>query len=178
MVEYQKGIIGYTAQNRQITERAPLNDFERDLVIYFFAKLKLTDPRFYLQAMPDEKTEKITKREFSEQLRGLSKEKIDCGFAQLHQLMGANDPEYRFLTIPKVIGVCSGSAGEGVQAGAYKLFEPLALPDLTTIEKSRKAGRNELDGLLNLFNEPGKPKQLTQVEIDDLARLERIKNDV
>lgn len=178
MVEYQKGLIGYTAQNRQITERAPLNDFERDLVIYFFAKLKLTDPRFYLQAMPDEKTEKITKREFSEQLRGLGKERIDCGFAQLHQFMGANDPEYRFLTIPKVIGVCNGAASEGVQAGAYKLFAPLALQDLTAAEKSLKAGRNELDGLLNLFGEHEKPKQLTQIEIDDLKRLERLKNDV
>ncbi len=178
MVEYQKGIIGYTVQNKKITEKAPLNDYERDLVIYFFAKLKLADPRFYLQAMPDEKTEKITKREFSEQLRKLTKEQIDNGFAQLHRLMAASDPNYRFLTIPKVIGVCNGSSQEGVQAGAYKRFEPLAIPDLTSIEKARKAGRIEIDGLLSMLEEPKEAKQLTQAEIDDLAKLERLKNAI
>lgn len=177
MTDYQKGVIGYTVQNRQITEKAPLNDGERDQVIYFFAKLKLTDPRFYLQAMPDEKTEKITKREFSEQLRGLSKEKIDNGFAQLHQLMGGSDPEYRFLTIPKVIGVCNGAAAEGVQAGAHKLFEVLAIPDLTSIEKARESGRKELDGLLNIFDKHEERGQLSHVEIKDLEKLERLRNE-
>ena len=172
-MEYSKSIVGYTSQ-KQITEKAPLNDFERDLVIYFFAKLKLTDPRFYLQAMPDEKTEKITKREFSESLRTLTKEKIDCGFAELHQLMATNHPDYKFLTIPKVIGVCSGAASEGNPAGAHKYFEPLALPDKTAQEKARKAGACELDRLMNLFAEP-EPTPLTQDEINDLQRIERIK---
>jgi len=151
MTDYKKGLIGYTPSSRQITEKLPLNEFERDLVIYFFAKLKLTDPRFYVQAMPDEKTEKITKREFSEHIRGMTKDKIDQGFAQLHQFMGASNPEFKFLTIPKVIGVCNGSASEGVQIGAYKKFEPIALPDITAIEKARIAGHKELEGLLGMF---------------------------
>jgi hypothetical protein len=172
-MEYSKSIVGYTSQ-RQITEKAPLNDFERDLVIYFFAKLKLTDPRFYLQAMPDEKTEKITKREFSESLRTLTKEKIDCGFAELHQLMATNHPDYKFLTIPKVIGVCNGAASEGNPAGAHKYFEPLALPDKTAQEKARKAGACELDRLMNMFTDP-EPAPLTQDEINDLQRIEKIR---
>ena len=110
--------------------------------------------------MPDEKTEKITKREFSEHIRYLTKEKIDCGLAQLHQLMGASDPEYRFLTIPKVIGVCTGASNEGVQAGAYKRFEPLAIPDITSMEKAREAGRKELTGLLSMFDEPEPVKEI------------------
>lgn len=175
-MEYSKSIVGYTSQ-RQITEKAPLNDFERDLVIYFFAKLKLTDPRFYLQAMPDEKTEKITKREFSESLRTLTKEKIDCGFAELHQLMATNHPDYKFLTIPKVIGVCNGAASEGNPAGAHKYFEPLALPDKTAQEKARAAGACELDRLMSMFKEP-EPTPLTAAEIEDAARAERIRNGV
>jgi hypothetical protein len=175
-MEYSKSIVGYTSQ-RQITEKAPLNDFERDLVIYFFAKLKLTDPRFYLQAMPDEKTEKITKREFSESLRTLTKEKIDCGFAELHQLMATNHPDYKFLTIPKVIGVCNGAASEGNPAGAHKYFEPLALPDKTAQEKARKVGACELDRLMNMFTDP-EPTPLTPEQILDNERLEKIRDGI
>lgn len=172
-MDYTKSIVGYTSQ-RQVTEKAPLNDYERDLVIYFFAKLKLADPRFYIQAMPDEKTEKITKREFSESIRTLNEEKIDCGFAELHQLMAANHPDYKFLTIPKVIGVCTGAAREGNPAAAHKPFEPLALPDKTSLEKARKAGACELDRLMTMFAEPEKPP-LTPAEIEDLKRAERIR---
>lgn len=172
-MEYSKSIIGYTSQ-RQITEKAPLNDYERDLVIYFFAKLKLADPRFYLQAMPDEKTEKITKREFSESLRVLTKEKIDCGFAELHQLMATNHPDYKFLTIPKVVGVCNVAAKEGNPARAHKEFEPLALPNKTAMEKARKAGACELDRLMSMLQEP-EPAPLTQAEIEDKQRAERLR---
>lgn len=178
MEDYQKGLIGYT-NSRQVNTVPPLADFERDVIIYFFGKLKLADPRFYNQAMPDEKTEKITKREYSQKLRYLTNEQIDKGFIKLHQLMSQNDPDYRFLTIPKVIGLCDGSAmingEEGVQAGAHKPFAPLQLPDLTAISKSKQAGRAELDKMLSMFYEPPNAPP-TPEEIEDLKRLERIRN--
>lgn len=138
--------------NVQRFDTKPLADNERNAVAYFFMKLRIADPRFYDQAMPDEKTEKFTKREFSEFIRGFTKEKIDRGFLELNKLLAAGNPDYKFLTIQKVIGLIeNGGASEGVQAGAYRLFAPLALPDKTAQEKARQAGAQELGSLRNLF---------------------------
>lgn len=150
--------------NVQRFETKPLADNERNAVAYFFMKLRIADPRFYDQAMPDEKTEKFTKREFSEFIRKFTKEKIDNGFVQLHKLLACGNPDYKFLTIQKVIGLIeNGGAGEGVQAGAHRLFAPLALPDKTAEEKARKAGAQELGSMLSLVG--AKPaKQVTDEE--------------
>jgi len=59
-------------------------------------------------------------------------------------------------------------------------------PPETLIEQKKpepmpKNGRGEettIAELLKLFDEPLKPKQPTQAEIDDLARLEKLKNDI
>lgn len=151
--------------NVQRFETKPLADSERDAVAYFFMKLKIADSRFYDQAMPDETTAKLTKREFSEFIRGFTKEKIDRGFVALHKLLACNNPDYKFLTIQKVIGLIenNGGSGEGVQAGAHRLFAPLALPDITAREKAKQAGAQELGGMLSLFG--AKPvKQVTDDE--------------
>lgn len=181
MTDYEKGVVGYTNQRPAVKPVLPLADYEKDTIAYFFAKLKLTDQRFYTQAMPDEKTEQITKRDYSQQLRYLTNEQIDKGFTELRRLMAANHPEYKFLTIPKAIGLCDGTAAvivqEGVQVGAHKLFEPLALPDLTSISKAQRAGRSELDKMRAMFDEP-EPKKPTAAELEDLAKLERVKNDL
>lgn len=138
--------------NVQRFETKPLADNERNAVAYFFMKLRIADPRFYDQAMPDEKTEKFTKREFSEFIRKFTKEKIDNGFVQLHKLLACGNPDYKFLTIQKVIGLIeNGGAGEGVQVGAHRLFAPLALPDLTAQAKAKQAGAQELSGMLSMF---------------------------
>lgn len=179
-MEYSKGIIGYT-NTRPISDRLPLADFERDLVIYFFAKLRLADPRFYNQAMPDDKTEKITKREYSQAIRYLTKEQVDNGFVLLHKAMAGNEPDYRFLTISKVIGLCDGSAmiasQEGVQAGAHKVLPP-ALPEPKEYKSKRyEEGIKHTSALLAMLDDKPEDKQLTQDEINDLQRLERIKSN-
>jgi len=69
MDEYKQGMVGYTSQRAPVKPQLPLADYEKDTIAYFFAKLKLTDQRFYTQAMPDEKTEQITKRDYANQLR-------------------------------------------------------------------------------------------------------------
>jgi len=174
MTDYKKGLIGHTVSDgRKVS--LPLADFERDLVIYFFAKLKLADPRFYNQSMPDERTEKLTKREFSNSIRYLDNEKIDKGFSLLHKAMAANEPEYRFLTIPKVVGLCDGSAtissSEGVQAGAHKVFETLALPEPLEYKSSRyQEGIKQTSALLAMFEDDSKAEEVHDEKLDRIKR--------
>ena len=178
MTDYQKGLVGYTNQRAPVKPQLPLADYEKDTIAYFFAKLKLTDQRFYTQAMPDEKTEQITKRDYANKLRYLTNEQIDKGINELRRLMAANHPEYKFMTIPKAIGLCDGTAAvivsEGVQAGARKVFEPLALPDMTAMSKAKKAGRSELDRMRAMLDDKPEPKPLTPAEIAENERLEKL----
>lgn len=182
MDEYKQGLVGYTNQRAPVKPQLPLADYEKDTIAYFFAKLKLTDPRFYVQAMPDEKTEQITKRDYSNQLRYLSNEQIDKGFTELRRLIAANHPEYRFLTIPKAIGLCDGSAAvivqEGIQAGSHKPFEHvlMQLPEPPDYRAKRYSeGARQSAAILAMLDEKPEPKPQTPAEIADLEKLERLK---
>ena len=182
MSDYQKGLVGYTNSRPVEKPQLPLADYEKDTIAYFFAKLKLTDPRFYVQAMPDEKTEQITKRDYANQLRYLSNEQIDKGFTELRRLMAANHPEYKFMTIPKAIGLCDGTAAvimqEGTQAGAHKPFEHvlLQLPEpLDHKSKRYEEGLKQTAALLAMLDDTKEPQTLTDAEIKDRERLERVK---
>ncbi len=178
MSDYQKGLVGYTNQRPAVKPELPLADYEMDTIAYFFAKLKLTDQRFYTQAMPDVKTEQITKRDYASQLRYLTNEQIDKGFTELRKLMAANHPEYKFMTIPKAIGLCDGTAAvimqEGVQVGAHKVLPP-ALPEpLEHKSKRYQEGIKQAAALLAMLDDKPEQKQPTDAEKADLERLERI----
>lgn len=180
MDEYKKGLVGYTNQRAPAKPQLPLANYEKDTIAYFFAKLKLTDQRFYTQAMPDEKTEAITKRDYANQLRYLTNEQIDRGFTELRKLMAANHPEYKFMTIPKAIGLCDGTAAviiqEGVQAGSQKVLPP-ALPEPPEYRTKRyEEGVKQAAALLAMLEDKPAPKPLTASEREDLEKLERIKN--
>lgn len=180
MSDYQKGLVGYTNQRAPVKPQLPLADYEKDTIAYFFAKLKLTDQRFYNQAMPDEKTEAITKRDYSNQLRYLTNEQIDKGFTELRRLMAANHPEYKFMTIPKAIGLCDGTAAvitqEGVQVGAHKVLPP-ALPEPPDYRTKRyEEGLKQTAALLAMLDDKPEPKTLTEADRKDLEKLERIRN--
>lgn len=178
MTDYTKGLVGYVNQRPAEKKVLPLADYEKDTIAYFFAKLKLTDQRFYTQAMPDEKTEAITKRDYANQLRYLTNDQIDKGFTELRKLMAANHPEYKFMTIPKAIGLCDGTAAvivqEGVQVGAHKTFPP-ALPEPAHYRDKRyEEGLMQTAALLAMLDD--KPEQkLTDADKADLQRLEKIK---
>ncbi len=179
MSDYQKGLVGYTNQRPAVKPELPLADYEMDTIAYFFAKLKLTDQRFYTQAMPDVKTEQITKRDYASQLRYLTNEQIDKGFTELRKLMAANHPEYKFMTIPKAIGLCDGTAAvimqEGVQVGAHKVLPP-ALPEPPEYKSKRyQEGIKQAAALLAMLDDKPEQKQPTQAEIEDMKRLERLK---
>jgi hypothetical protein len=183
MDEYKKGLVGYTNQRPAVKPQLPLADYEKDTIAYFFAKLKLTDQRFYTQAMPDEKTEQITKRDYSNQLRYLTNEQIDKGFTELRKLMAANHPEYKFMTIPKAIGLCDGTAAvivqEGIQAGSHKPFEHVLMqlpepPDYRT--KRYEEGVKQTAALLAMLEDKPVSKPQTAADREDLEKLERIRN--
>ena len=178
MTDYTKGLVGYVNQRPAQKPILPLAEHEKDTIAYFFAKLKLTDQRFYTQAMPDEKTEQITKRDYANQLRYLTNEQIDKGFTELRRLMAANHPEYKFMTIPKAIGLCDGTAAvivsEGVQVGAHKTFPP-ALPEPKEYRSKRyEEGVKQTAALLAMLDDKPEPKQQTEADIADNERLERI----
>lgn len=133
---------------------APLSDLERDAVVYFFVRLKLIEPNFYDQIMPDESTERAVKREFANQLRSFSKERIDKGFYELKRLIGSRHPDYKYLSVPKIIGLmANGGSPECAPAGIYKLHQRAALPDKTQVQKSRAAGEAVMPGLLGMFED-------------------------
>lgn len=180
MSDYQKGLVGYTNQRPAVNPVLPLADYEMDTIAYFFAKLKLTDQRFYTQAMPDIKTEQITKRDYANQLRYLTNDQIDKGFTELRRLMAANHPEYKFMTIPKAIGLCDGTAAviaqEGVQVGAHKVLPP-ALPEPPDHKSKRyQEGIKQTSALLAMLDDNPEPKPLTAAERADIERLEKIRN--
>lgn len=180
MDEYKQGLVGYTNQRAPVKPQLPLADYEKDTIAYFFAKLKLTDQRFYTQAMPDEKTEQITKRDYANQLRYLTNEQIDKGFTELRRLMAANHPEYKFMTIPKAIGLCDGTAAvimqEGVQVGAHKVLPP-ALPEPTDYRTKRyEEGLKQTAALLAMLDDKPEAKTLTEAEIKDREKLEKIQH--
>lgn len=135
---------------KKITEIVPgqpsreplqLSDQERDSVAYFFVKLKLIDPRFYDEILPDETTERFVKREHAGLIGKHSRDKIDKAFEGLKLLMGENHPDYKRLTISKVIGLLTnGGSPDAAPAGIYKLSPPVIKPPLaigSTLESMR-----------------------------------------
>lgn len=133
---------------------APLTEQERDSVAYFFFRLKLIDPRFFDEIMPDAETERMVKREHSNMLRGYSREKIDRGIGVLKQLLGSNHPDFRRLTVAKIIGlIANGGSPDCAPAGIYKIHQRPALPDKTQVEKSRAAGEAVMSDLLGMFED-------------------------
>jgi len=114
-----------SGERRSAKSAPPLTPLEREAVMYFFAKFKLLDPGAFDAAMPDEKTEKVTKTEFANMIRGFTKERMDAGFYELKKQIGMNEPAYRFLTVAKVVGfIANNGSSEAHRAGMYKIGPP------------------------------------------------------
>lgn len=138
----------------------PLTERERDSVAYFFSRLRLIEPMFFDQVAPDEDTERLVKREFSNMLRGFTREQIDLGLAGLKRAMADRHPDFKFLTLPKIIGLleCRGrlpvADGEWARAGIYHEARPeRLLDDKGAKERRREVGRRECAKLLAMFDD-------------------------
>src|SRR5690554_1334906 len=77
---------------RPADTQAPLTQPERDAIGYFFFRLRLFSPMFYEQIAPDEKTERLVKREYAAMLRVLSREQIDAGLRGYKRLVAEGHP--------------------------------------------------------------------------------------
>ncbi len=145
-----------------VTERAqaqaPLTPQERDVIGYFFFRLRLINPMFYEQIAPDETTERLVKREHAAMLRKFTREQIAQGLDGYKRLVADEHPEYRFASLAKIIGVVErgGYAADETnsgRAGIYKTFERPALEDKTTKERRRKDGIKHCASILSMFDE-------------------------
>lgn len=118
-----------SGERRSVKSPPPLQHHEREAIFYFFAKLKMLDPIAFNRAMPDEKQEKAVKTEFANSIRGFTKEQIDFGFGELKKLIGLNNPDYKFLSVAKVVGfIANGGNTDAARSGMYKIAPPVVKP--------------------------------------------------
>ncbi len=138
-----------SGERRSVKSPPPLQAREREAIYYFFAKFKMLDPIAFDKAMPDERQENAVKTEFANSIRGFTKEQIDFGFGELKKLIGMNLPDYRFLTVARVVGfVANGGNTEVARSGMYKIAPPVIKP-AAAIGSSIEAMRAQAVNVLN-----------------------------
>ena len=118
------------------------------LVGYFFFRLKACDPIEYDRMMPDPKTEAIIKREYAGYIAGLTRDKIDRGFAHWHERRQAGDSDYRFVNIDRLLGLIN-EASQGV--AAHKYFLPSPVETQEQIAERKAVGRQRMESIKALF---------------------------
>jgi|SRR5690554_5379092 len=138
--------------------QAPLTQQERDVIGYFFFRLRLINPMFYEQIAPDEATERLVKREHAAMLRKLTREQVDTGLGGYKRLIAEGHPEYRFASLAQIIGVLErgGYAPDEIntgRAGIYKTAPRPALEDQTAKERRRRDGVRQCASILSMFDE-------------------------
>lgn len=153
-------VILASEQGGQPVGPAPLSEQERDVVGYFFSRLRLIDPLFFDQVAPDVETERLVKREFANMLRRFSRAQVDAGLAGLKRAMSMRLADFRFLTVPKIIGLveCGGKlpAGDGdfARAGIYREFRRERLLEDEEAKAERlAAGRRGCADLLTILDD-------------------------
>ena len=114
---------------------------------YFFARLQVIDSGQYHQLIPDPATEQVVKREYAAHLMNFSKDQIDKGLAQFHQLRPQGNLDYKFMNVDRIIGLMNDS--NGARAGMYK-SKPPELPEPPDVKQARKAkGRDVCGSILS-----------------------------
>lgn len=88
----------------------------------------------------DESTLKRAKRLWTKEILALSDESRAKGFEELKQLKIANDKEYQWPDVAKVIGLCRAS-----RPSAHHLFLPE--PEKVVTEEDMNRGRKALAGI-------------------------------
>lgn len=129
-----------------------LTEGQRQAVGYFFIRIKATDPREYDLIMPDEKTERIVKSEYAPYLMNFSKDQIDAGIAQWHELRQMGERDYQFLKIDRLIGLIQDAKQN---KAVHKVFFPSGrLPEPEYQRQKRKAkGTERCAAILGMLDE-------------------------
>lgn len=138
-----------SGERRSVKSPPPLQQHEREAIFYFFAKLKMLDPIAFDRAMPDDKQEKAVKTEFANSIRGFTKEQIDSAFGELKKQIGLGNPDFRFLSVARVVGfVANNGNPDAVRAGIYKIAPPVIRP-VAALGSSIEAMRANTVNVLN-----------------------------
>lgn len=144
-----------------------IGELEMELINYIFHKILMTwgEPKFW-QQFSDEKTLKLTKRDWARDLMTAlkikrwgqeseseyaqrAKERIDLVFTDIRTLVDQYDN--KSWEWPNLKKVSSYMANYRAHA-CHRPFEPeRALPDLTAREKNKTAGNAHLKGLKGMF---------------------------
>lgn len=135
----------------------------KSLVIYFDEAKGEYSEQFDLWAW---KLDDLTAEDFKRGMEGLERRAEQC-YRDGEEMWPPSYAEFRALAFP-------ASTRDTL---AHKPFDRLALPDMTSISKAKQAGRSELDKMLAMLDDKPEDKQLTEAEIKDREKLERVRNE-
>jgi len=167
-----------STQSQTTSEQQIFSDHERDVTGYLFAKLIVLYAGAFYLVYPSEKEVKFAKREYAKQIGQYSREQIDSALKLLASLAISPERENKIFREPNIPAILALMEEAVKRDRAHQLFLPVPPESAEEKGKRLELGRIEAARLLSLFDSEPESKQLTQVEIDDLARLERLKNDV
>lgn len=165
------------SQTTAAQQTSDFTDHERDVTGYLFAKLfALYANAFYL-VYPSKKEVVFAKAQYAKDIGKYSREQIDEAMKHLARLAVSPDKENRIYKEPNVLAVLAMMDESVKRDRAHQLFLPVPKESDEEKERRLELGRVEAARLLALFDEPKPTKQQTQADIDDMARLERLKNE-
>jgi len=166
-----------STQSQTTEEQQTFSDHERDVTGYLFAKLIVLYANDFYLVYPSEKEVKFAKREYAKQIGQYSREQIDTALKLLASLAISHERENRIFRDPNIPAILALMEEAVKRDRAHQLFLPVPPESAEDKEKRLELGRVEAARLLAMFEQEPEQKQLTQVEIDDLARLERLRNE-
>ncbi len=145
---------------------------------YLFAKLVVLYAGAFYLVYPSLKEADFAKREYAKQIGKYSREQIDAALKLLATLAISPERENKIFREPNIPAILALMEEAVKRDRAHQLFLPVPPESAEDKEKRLELGRAEAARLLAMFDQDSEQKQLAQVEIDDLARLERLKNDI
>lgn len=151
------------------------SDHERDVTGYLFAKLVVLYAGAFYLVYPSLKEADFAKREYAKQIGKFSRDQIDVALKMLASLAISPERENKIFREPNIPAILALMDESVKRDRAHQLFLPVPVESPEEKEKRIELGRKEASRLLAMFEEPEEPKQLTQAELDDLAKLERLR---
>lgn len=168
-----------SSQSQTTPEQQIFSEHEKDVTGYLFAKLIVLYANNFYLVYPSDKEVKFAKREYAKQIGQYSRDQIDAAIKLLASLIVSQDRENRIFRDPNIPAILALMDEAVKRDRAHQLFLPVPPESVKEKEKRLELGRQEAARLMAMFDEePQQPKQLTQAEIDDLAKLERLKNEI
>ena len=166
-----------STDSQTTTKQQTFSEHERDVTGYLFAKLVVLYAGAFYLVYPSIKEVNFAKREYAQQIGKYSRDQIDTALKLLASLAISPERENRIFREPNIPAILALMEEAVKRDRAHQLFLPVPQESDEDKEKRLELGRKEAARLLAMFDEPEEPKKLTQLELDDLARLERLKNE-